>query len=116
MSDKRLQLKRGTAARWATVNPILANGEPGFVYDTNKLKIGDGVTPWNELPYIEGSTGIETVTTYMELPAIGNPSIVYRVIDEKTWYQYNATVRNYEAIMSSGGSIENIEVIDGGNA
>lgn len=57
MSEKILQLKRGTAERWYTVNPILAIGEPGFVYGANKLKIGDGVTPWNELPYIEGSTG-----------------------------------------------------------
>ncbi len=55
MSDKILQLKRGTAERWYTVNPTLAIGEPGFVYDSNKLKIGDGVTPWNELPYIEGT-------------------------------------------------------------
>ena len=53
MSEKILQLKRGTAERWYTVNPILAIGEPGFVYDANKLKIGDGVTPWNELPYID---------------------------------------------------------------
>lgn len=57
MSEKILQLKRGTAERWYTVNPILAIGEPGFVYDDNKLKIGDGVTPWNELPYIGGSNG-----------------------------------------------------------
>lgn len=57
MSEKILQLKRGTAERWYTVNPILAIGEPGFVYDANKLKIGDGVTPWNELPYIESPTG-----------------------------------------------------------
>lgn len=56
MSEKILQLKRGTAERWATVNPILAIGEPGFVYDSNKLKIGDGVSTWNELPYIEGGT------------------------------------------------------------
>lgn len=56
MSEKILQLKRGTAERWATVNPILAIGEPGFVYDSNKLKIGDGVSTWNELPYIEGAT------------------------------------------------------------
>lgn len=61
MSEKILQLKRGTAERWYTVNPILAIGEPGFVYDDNKLKIGDGVTPWNELPYIEGSAS-ETIT------------------------------------------------------
>lgn len=63
MSDKILQLKRGTAERWYTVNPILAIGEPGFVYDANKLKIGDGVTPWNELPYIEGSTSETTSLT-----------------------------------------------------
>lgn len=55
MSEKILQLKRGTAERWATVNPILAVGEPGFVYDSNRLKIGDGVSTWNELPYIEGT-------------------------------------------------------------
>ena len=46
------QLKRGTAARWAELNPILQQGEPGFVYDNNQLKIGDGKTPWNELPYL----------------------------------------------------------------
>lgn len=63
MSEKILQLKRGTAERWYTVNPILAIGEPGFVYDANKLKIGDGVTPWNELPYIEGSGSATTTLT-----------------------------------------------------
>lgn len=62
MSEKILQLKRGTAERWYTVNPILAIGEPGFVYDDNKLKIGDGVTPWNELPYIGGSDSTITLT------------------------------------------------------
>ena len=46
------KLKRGTASRWAELNPILQQGEPGFVYDTNQLKIGDGITPWNELPYL----------------------------------------------------------------
>ena len=46
------QLKRGTSTRWQELNLILAAGEPGFEIDTNKLKIGDGVTPWNELNYI----------------------------------------------------------------
>ena len=62
MSEKILQLKRGTAERWYTVNPILAIGEPGFVYDDNKLKIGDGVTPWNKLPYIGSSDSTTTLT------------------------------------------------------
>lgn len=33
------KLKRGTAARWIEVNPILEAGEPGFVLDENRLKI-----------------------------------------------------------------------------
>ena len=77
MSEKILQLKRGTAERWYTVNPILAIGEPGFVYDANKLKIGDGVTPWNELPYIEGSAS-ETVNL---VPVDGSLIIKDNTID-----------------------------------
>ena len=43
-------------------NPVLSAGEPGFELDTGKLKIGDGSTYWNDLPYLaEGYIGdIET--------------------------------------------------------
>lgn len=46
------KLKRANANQWAQINPILSAGEPGFELDTNKLKIGDGITSWNLLPYI----------------------------------------------------------------
>lgn len=46
------RLKRGTAQDFLDRNPILDQGEPGFEYDTYRLKIGDGHTPWNLLPYI----------------------------------------------------------------
>lgn len=50
----RIQLRRGSAAFWDSENPILRPGEPGIEtrpgYST-KLKIGDGTTPWRELPY-----------------------------------------------------------------
>ena len=46
------KLRRGTAQRFMENNPILDQGEPGFEYDTYKLKIGAGFTPWNSLPYI----------------------------------------------------------------
>ena len=45
------QLKRGTAARWKELNPVLRQGEPGFEFDTGKLKIGDGLTTYNDLRY-----------------------------------------------------------------
>ena len=56
MSHAFIKLRRGTAAEWAASQPqpggeVLKLGEPGYEKDTRKLKIGDGVTPWNSLPY-----------------------------------------------------------------
>ncbi len=53
----RIQLRHDTATNWTTANPILAEGEAGFETDTNKFKIGDGVTNWNNLAYQSGSGG-----------------------------------------------------------
>ena len=50
----RIQLRRDTAASWFTVNPVLANGEPGVEIDERRIKFGDGITPWNDLPYFVG--------------------------------------------------------------
>ena len=56
-----IRLKRGEAATWASLNPVLDPGEPGFEKDTYKLKIGDGVTAWNSLAYFAGGGGSFTV-------------------------------------------------------
>lgn len=48
------KLKRGNSANWATQNPLLEAGEPGFELDTGKLKVGNGVARWNDLKYIGG--------------------------------------------------------------
>ena len=63
MAD-RLQIKRDNASIWASVNPTLSDGEFGFERDTNLLKIGNGATPWNNLPYIPlvGSADSLTMT------------------------------------------------------
>ncbi len=45
-----IQIRRGTAAEWTSANPVLAAGELGFEIDTKKLKGGDGVTSWSDLP------------------------------------------------------------------
>ena len=47
----RIRLRRGTAAGWASSNPILAVGELGYESDTGKAKVGDGSTDWNTLAY-----------------------------------------------------------------
>ena len=50
MSTK-IQVRRDTAANWASVNPTLLRGEIGFEYDTAKFKIGNGTSAWNSLSY-----------------------------------------------------------------
>jgi hypothetical protein len=47
----RIQHKRGTAAAWAVLNPVLALAEIGYERDTGQFKIGDGEMAWNDLPY-----------------------------------------------------------------
>ena len=44
-----------TAAHWQSVNPVLGAGEFGIEKLSNgrcNLKVGDGATAWNSLPYL----------------------------------------------------------------
>lgn len=43
--------KVNTRANWAALNPVLVNGEAGIEETTNNLKIGNGKSTWNQLPY-----------------------------------------------------------------
>ena len=68
----RIQLRRDGAQQWANVNPTLAQGELGIEIDTGRIKIGDGVTTWNQLKYerpIEAETN--TANTLVKRDADG---------------------------------------------
>ena len=67
MTIRRILIRRDTAAAWTAANPTLASGELGGETDTGKVKLGDGSTAWNSLPYqvggvtsVNGNTGIVT--------------------------------------------------------
>lgn len=109
------RLKRGTAARWAEVNPILDQGEPGFVYDQNRLKVGDGITPWNDLPYIDGKREVSNFDYASEFPVIGDENVIYKAEKEQSLYQFNADTYEYEKL-SDGAGMDNIQIINGGRA
>lgn len=49
-----------TAAAWAAGNPVLLAGQIGIVSDSSpkRIKVGDGVTVWNSLPYAAEIPGI----------------------------------------------------------
>ena len=115
------QLKRGTEQRWIEVNPILAQGEPGYEYDKNRLKIGDGIRRWNELDYVATGEAIAkteeiiTVENFSSLPKVGDETKLYRVISNKFLYQWVSD--KYEALGGEGSfDPSTITLINGGNA
>jgi hypothetical protein len=112
-----IQFKRGTAARWAELNLVLEAGQPGFVTDENRLKIGDGLTSWNDLPYV-GESSVVNAQTHYDFPSFGRENVIYKAEAEKCIYQWNAASLKYELIGSTeiSGDLSNIEIIHGGNA
>lgn len=79
--NARLRLRRDIATRWVQINPVLADGEPGYEKDTGKLKIGDGISVWSDLAYFvpydpDGSTGTSDVTLAAHI-ASATPHPVY---------------------------------------
>jgi hypothetical protein len=98
------RFKRGTAARWAEVNPILDAGEPGFVYDENRLKIGDGVTRWNNLPYIDGKENVFNFNYVSDFPTIGDKNVIYKAEKEQSLYQFNSDTNQYEKLSDGTGT------------
>ena len=65
----RIQIRRDLAIDWFDTNPVLASGELGYEVDTGKLKIGDGITLWNDLAYFD-----DQVTVYSDIT--GAPTLL----------------------------------------
>ena len=59
----RIQVRRDTLVTWTVNNPILLDGEFGYVTNTSRIKIGDGTTPWNDLEYWNPS-GVINASVY----------------------------------------------------
>lgn len=114
-----IQFKRGTTANLYAVNPYLAKGEPCFDYEQGKLKIGDGIHSYNDLPYItdgiENSEEVVYANSLKDLPTVGDQSLIYKVGNESSLYQWNSTSEKYEAL-GGGFNLDEIFIINGGNA
>jgi hypothetical protein len=53
----RILLRRDTLENWQANNPVLLSGEPAYETDSGKLKVGNGISRWLDLPYYYGATG-----------------------------------------------------------
>ena len=95
------RLKRGLAEKWQELNLVLDPGEPGFELDTYRLKIGDGQTAWNDLPYIgyngvneDGDIVVDTVLSNTSLNPIANKPVKVALDRLETLIEENKA--NYE--------------------
>lgn len=80
----RIQNRRDTAARWAEINPILLEGEIGYVSDNpNQYKIGDGVSAWNSLP-LRGFNGTIAPTLGYNDDAVPSQRVITESFDSQS--------------------------------
>lgn len=86
------QFKRGQSEAWERNNPILAAGEPGFELDTNLLKIGDGVTAYNDLEYFNGEYSFSA----------DEKSLTINLNNEITIYGFNEAIDGQMPIKLNG--------------
>lgn len=54
--------------------------------------------------------------THFDFPSIGSVDCIYKAYKEKQTYQWNAETLTYEPLNSGDFNIEEIEIINGGNA
>ena len=68
--NTKFKLRRDLETNWTTANPILADGEPVLskVEGVYKLKIGDGVTTFSNLPYYGGGSSDADWETLLNKP------------------------------------------------
>ena len=79
-----IKIRRDTAARWATNNPVLSYGEFAIVTDTTpqRLKIGTGLAAFNDLPYLtipnatQSEAGAMSAADKTKLDAVPNAQLV----------------------------------------
>lgn len=59
---QHILFRRGTQAEWESYNPILNSGEPAYAYDTQILRIGDGINHYNDLNTVSNSFSQNDIT------------------------------------------------------
>lgn len=94
----RVQLRRTTAAEWASKNPVLLDGEQGLETDTGRTKTGNGASAWSALAYSGG--GAPSALSFAQ-------SIAFTT----TGYMPDQTVTGAIAFVASGaGAVEGAQV------
>lgn len=105
-----IQFLRGDESDIKSENPVLEAGQPCVELDTHKLKIGDGSTAYNDLPYI-GDHLLDLMypvgSIYISVNDT-NPSILFggtweRFAQGKTLVGVNESEDEFDTVEKTGG-------------
>ena len=75
--DDLIKVRRGTAAQWASKNPILAAGEIGVelgALNDEQFKIGNGTNHWADLPYFQNAVQIADIIADLNAEGVPGPA------------------------------------------
>jgi hypothetical protein len=70
-----IQFRRGPLAQWLSANPVLAEGEAGYITDTKETRIGDGVTAFSDLPPLPSDAAATEALETIESGRLSEPQL-----------------------------------------
>ena len=91
-----LKIRHDDASTWTTKNPVLAVGEYGLEDDTFLLKIGDGISTWQQLRYLN-----KLDSSYFQKQADG--TITFSAA-------FQQTINSLIANAGNGGTVEQLTI------
>lgn len=118
----RFQLRGDSAENWSSKNPVLLKNEPGYDTTNRRLKLGDGLTAWNDLEYVAPDVINDLLTGGADRALSAEQGIILKeLIDTKDGNYKRIIVRapnsaaNLNDNKEPSGRSENIIIPDGVN-
>lgn len=114
-----IRVRRGTTQQWENSTRVLLTGELGLDTTLNKLKAGNGVDTWNNLPYLFVSPS--EITELVQdaigdaLPLVGDQNVLVTYDDENNIFNFT-TGPNVVLFSDLGNSLgDYVPLADVGN-
>ena len=95
----RIQQKGSSSTEWDP-DIVLLSREIGIETDTNKMKIGDGITPWSSLPYCNSSASASASDEEIKkIKYYGDPDIIP---SDESYFTVNETGETITGLTDAG--------------
>ena len=112
---RRLRHPTFPSTEWTDKNPLLQRGEIGAESDTHRIKVGDGTTYWNDLPYtsdviatwgaINGDITDQADLVQYIADATGTYTYEQAVADSTWTITHNLNKHPSVTVVDSGGTV-----------